>query len=128
MKYKEEYDNHETVEKYDSKKKKFTKSTMSSGFLSKAVREMYPSLKEKPSDSPELKKAIQLARRSYNSYIDEENQENFEPALKKKKFRQTGGGRKSVAVEVSETGFMFGFCILYLLYDKKDVISLVNKL
>jgi len=37
MKYKEEYDNHERVEKYDSKKKKFTKSTMSSGYLSKAV-------------------------------------------------------------------------------------------
>ena len=104
-KYKEEYDNHETVEKYDPKKRKFTKSRMSnsSGFLSKAVREMYPSMKEKPSDSPDFKKAIQLARRSYNSYIDEENQENFEPALKKKKFRQTGGGRKSVAVEVRET-------------------------
>ena len=31
-KYKEEYDNHETVEKYDPKKKKFTKSRVSSGF------------------------------------------------------------------------------------------------
>lgn len=103
IKYKEEYDNHEGVEKYVSKKKKFTKSTMSSGYLSKAVREMYPSLKGKSSEDPDFKRALQVARRSLNSYIDEGNQKNCEPVHKKTKFRQAGGGRKTVALEVSET-------------------------
>ena len=115
-KYKEEYDNHETVEKYDPKKRKFTKSRVSSGFLSKAVREMYPSMKEKPSDSPDFKKAIHLARRSYNSYIDEENQENFVPLRK----------RSSVKLVVGENLLLWrlvrqGLCVAfaYLLCDKK---------
>ena len=95
--YKEEYDKFEIKSKYDSKKRKYTNSTSTSGYLSKAVREMYPSMKDMPSEDPEFKKAIQVARRSYNSYMKEGNDE---PINKKKKFRQAGGGRKTVAVEV----------------------------
>ena len=47
IKYKEEYDNQEKVEKYKEKKKrKFAhSSTNTTGFISKAVREIYPSLR-----------------------------------------------------------------------------------
>ena len=101
LKYKEEYDNHDTVKKYNSKKRKFTSSTLASGFLSKAVRETYPSLSKKSSESPEFKKALQVAR-SYQSYINHSKDgSSIEPANKKRKFRQAGGGRKPVAVEVN---------------------------
>ena len=62
LKYQEEYDNHDTVKKYNSKKRKFTSSTSASGFSSKAVRETYPSLSKKSSESPQSKKALQVAR------------------------------------------------------------------
>ena len=102
LKYKEEYDNHDTVKNYNSKKKKFTSSTLASGFLSKAVRETYPSLSKKSSESPEFKKALQVARRSYQSYINHSKDgSSIEPANKKRKFRQAGGGRKPVVVEVN---------------------------
>ena len=102
LKYKEEYDNHDTVKKYNSKKRKFTSSTLATGFLSKAVRETYPSLSRKSSESPEFKKALQVARRSYQSYINHSKDgSSIEPANKKRKFRQAGGGRKPVAVEVN---------------------------
>ena len=102
LKYKEEYDNHDTVKKYNSKKRKFTSSTLASGFLSKAVRETYPSLSKKSSESPEFKKALQAARRSYQSYINHsKDRSSIEPANKKRKFRQAGGGHKPVAVEVN---------------------------
>ena len=102
LKYKEEYDNHDTVKKYNSKKRKFTSSTLASGFLSKAVRETYPSLSKKSSESPEFKNALQVARRSYQSYINHsKDRSSIEPANKKRKFRQAGGGCKPVAVEVN---------------------------
>ena len=44
IKYKEEYDNQEKVEKYSGKRRKFVNSrTNTKGFISKAVREIYPS-------------------------------------------------------------------------------------
>ena len=102
LKYKKEYDNHHTVKKYNSKKRKFTSSTLASGFLSKTVREKYPSLSKKSSESPEFKKALQVARRSYQSYINHSKDgTSIEPANKKRKFRQAGGGCKPVAVEVN---------------------------
>ena len=102
LKYKEEYDNHDTVKKYNSKKRKFTSSILASGFLSKAVRETYPSLSKKSSESPEFKKALQVARRSYQSYINHSKDgSSIEAANKKRKFRQAGGGRKPVVVEVN---------------------------
>ena len=94
---KNDYDNFESKSNYNSKKKKFTNSTASCGYLSKAVRKMYPSLKNTPSGDPEFKKAIQVARRSYNNYIKGGNDE---PVQKKSKFRQAGGGRKAIAIEV----------------------------
>ena len=102
LKYKEEYDNHDIVKKYNSKKRKFTLSTLASRFLSKTVRETYPSLSKKSSESPEFKKVLQVARRSYQSYVNNSKDgSNIEPANKKRKFRQAGGARKPVAVKVN---------------------------
>ena len=99
IKYKEEYDKQEKIEKYNAKKRKFVNSSSNTaGYLSKAVRELYPPLRNKPSESNEFNKAIQVARRCYQSYTADTNKD--EPVNKKKKFRQSGGGRKPVALEV----------------------------
>ena len=65
-KHKDEYDNFESKSNYDSKRRKYTNSASGCGYLSKAVRDFYPSLKDKSSEDPEFKKAIQLARRKEN--------------------------------------------------------------
>ena len=86
--------------KKNTKKRKFVNSSSNTaGYLSKVVRELYPSLKNKPSESNEFKKAIQVARRCYQSHTADTNNTD-EPVNKKKKFRQSGGGRKPVALEV----------------------------
>ena len=73
--FKEQYENLLTESKssYDSKKRKYANSTSASGYLSKAVREMYPPMKDMSSEDPKFKSAVQLARRSYNSYIKKQN-------------------------------------------------------
>ena len=99
IKYKEEYDKQEKTEKYNAKKRKFVNSSSNTaGYLSKAVRELYTSLRSKPLESNEFKKVIQVARRYYQSYTADTNKD--ESVNKKKKFRQSGGGRKPVALEV----------------------------
>ena len=68
-------------------------------------------MKDKSSDDPEFKKAIQLARRSYNTHYEKDCDE---PVKKKTKYRQAGGGRKSVAVEVrGKYLFLYFFRINY---------------
>ena len=104
-KHKDEYDNFESKSNYDSKRRKYTNSASGCGYLSKAVRDFYPSLKDKSFEDPEFKKAIQLARRSYNTYYEKQCDE---PIKKKTKYRQAGGGRKSVAVEVREK-YLFSY-------------------
>ena len=55
IKYKEEYDKQEKIEKYNAKKRKFVNSSSNTaGYLSKAVRELHPSLRNKPSESNEF--------------------------------------------------------------------------
>ena len=99
IKYKEGYDKQEKIEIYNAKKRKFVNSSSNTaGYLSKVVRELYPSLRNKPSESNEFKKAIQVARRYYQSYTADTNKD--EPVNKKKKFPQSGGGRKPVTSEV----------------------------
>ena len=99
IKYKEEYNKKEKIEKYNAKKRKFVNSSSNTaGYFSKTVRQLYPSLRNKPSESNEFKKAIKAARRCYQSYTADTNKD--EPVNKKKKFRQSGGGRKPVALEV----------------------------
>ena len=103
IKCKEKYDNQEKVEKYSGNKRDFViSSTNTTGFISNAVREIHPSLRNKPAENSEFKKAIQVARRYYQSYIDTNLKEGLnEPANKKTKFRQPGGGRKPITLEVS---------------------------
>ena len=93
IKYKKECDNQEKFEKYSGKKKFVNSSTNTTGFISEAVRKIYPSLRNKPAENSEFKKAMQGARRCYQSYNDTNLKEGLkEPANKKKKLRQTGGG------------------------------------
>ena len=114
-KYKDEYDNFEGTSNYNSRKRKHATSSLACGYLSKAVREMYPSMKDKSSEDPDFKKAVQLARRSYQAY-----QENScdEPVNKKTKYRQAGGGRKSVAVEVRKKSCISFSLMFFYTYIK----------
>ena len=98
IKLKEEYDKPEKNEKNNAKKRKFVNSSSNTAsYLSKAVRELYALLRNKPSESNEFKKAIQVVRRCYQSYTADTNKD--EP-VNKKKFHQSGGGCKPVALEV----------------------------
>ena len=49
------------------KEKVVNSSTNAMGFISRAVREIYPSIRNKPAENNEFKKAIQVARRCYQS-------------------------------------------------------------
>ena len=67
IKYEEEHDKREEIEKYSNTKRKFVKSsTITTVFLSKAAREFYPPLTNKPAETTEFQKAIQLVRKCYN--------------------------------------------------------------
>ena len=82
-------------------KNKFVKSsTNTTGFLSKVVREFYPLLTIKPAEDTECysisKKVLQLVR------LYESRKGSKEATCKKrKKFRERGGGRKVVTLEVN---------------------------
>ena len=56
-------------------------------------------MKARSSDDPEFRRAIQFARRSYLSYSQDQD---IKAVNKEKIFRQVGGGRKTVAIEVSK--------------------------
>ena len=51
------------------KEKVVNSSTNAMGFISRAVREIYPSIRNKPAENNEFKKAIQVARRCYQSRV-----------------------------------------------------------
>ena len=66
------------------KKRKFVNSsTNTMGFISKAVREIYPSFRYKPAENCEHKQAIQVARRCYQSYIDNNLKAGLDEPTKK---------------------------------------------
>ena len=81
-------------EKYNNKKRKFVQArTNAMGFLSKAVKEFYPSLRERSPNDSEFKKAIQFARRCHALYATNSAESSSEPT-NKKKFCEPDGGRK----------------------------------
>ena len=47
------------------KEKVVNSSTNAMGFISRAVREIYPSIRNKPAENSDFKKVIQVARRCY---------------------------------------------------------------
>ncbi len=74
-------------------------------YTSRAVRQMFPSLRTKQATDPDFRKALSLARRCYETYLksQEIGVDAEEPS--KKKFRASGGGRKSSAQEVRQAAF-----------------------
>ena len=109
--YKQEYDvskGEGTVE-WNRRKQKHIKTvaTEKGGYKSKAIRELFPSLKTVKNSNPEFQRALSLASRCYDAYDRKMGQDCLyeEPAKKKQKFREPGGGRKSVAPEVRQAAW-----------------------
>ena len=73
------------------------------GYLTKAVRSFYSNLSNAKSDSQEIKKACKLAKRCYEKL----ERGDFEDGTSSKKFRSSGGGRKSRAPEVRDALFQW---------------------
>ena len=69
----------------------------------RAVRSFYSNLSEAKSDSQEIKNTCKLAKSCYEKL----EKGDFEDGVALKKFRTTGGGRKSQAPEVREALFQW---------------------
>ena len=72
-------------------------------YLTRAARGFYSNFSEAKSDSQEIKNACKLAERCYEKL----EKGDFEDGAALKRFRTTGGGRKSRAPEVRETLFQW---------------------
>ena len=72
------------------------------GFIAAAVREFYPDLSKVKHDNLNLVKALKFAKRCYEKYLANDF-EGEEPP--KKRFRESGAGRKCKAPEVREAMF-----------------------
>ena len=73
------------------------------GFLATAVREFYTDLSKVNHDYSNLVKALKFAKRCHEKHLANYFLEEEEPS--KKKFRESGEGRKSKAPEVREAMF-----------------------
>ena len=71
--------------------------------LAAAVRELYTDLSKVKHNDPDLVKALKSAIRCHENYLPNDFLEGEEPS--KKKFRESGGGRKSKTPEVREAKF-----------------------
>ena len=88
---------------WDAKRKLHVPDQPKHGYLTKAVRSFYLKLSNAKSDSQELKKACKLAKRCYEKL----ERGDFEDGTSSKKFRFSGGGRKSRAPEVRDAIFQW---------------------
>ena len=108
-KYKEEYDKElkdlEGKTSYDYKRKKHVPMKPKQGFLTAAVRNFYTDLLKVKHDDPNLVKALKFAKRCHEKYLSNEFLEGEQPP--KKKFRESGAGRKASAPEVREAMFQW---------------------
>ena len=104
MKYKKEYNDKcaelNKMVNWNSKTKKHANRQPNEGFLSRAVREFYPDLKDLKHNDPQLTKALKLGKRCLDQALKAENDISEPPT--KKRYRQSGGGRKVVAPSVRE--------------------------
>ena len=105
-KYKKEYDKEvKTLQgktHYDYKRKKHVPIKPKQGFLATAVREFYSDLADVKHDDNNLSKALKFAKRCHEKYLNDEFVDE-EPS--KKRFCESGGGRKCKAPEVREAMF-----------------------
>ena len=86
----------------DHKRKKLILMKPKQGFIVAAVREFYTDLSKVKQDNPNLVKALKFAKPCYEKYLAN-NFEGEEPP--KKRFRESGAGRKCKAPEVREAIF-----------------------
>ena len=92
-KYKKEYDKEVNAlqgKTYDYKRKKHVPIKPKQGFLATAVRKFYGDLADVKHDN-NLSKALKFAKSCHEKYLNDEfvDEEPF-----KKRFRESGGGRK----------------------------------
>ena len=76
------------------------------GFLATALREFYSDLADVKYDDNDLSKALMFAKRCHEKYL---NDEFFNKEPSKKRFRESGGGRKCKSPEVREAMLFWVF-------------------
>ena len=76
---------------YDYKRKKHVPIKPKQGFFAAAVREFYSDLADVKHDDNNLSKALKFAKRYHEKYLNDKFVDE-EPS--KKRFRESGGGRK----------------------------------
>ena len=110
-KYKTEYDDEvkrlKGNTRCDGKRKQHVDLKPKEGYISKSVRNFYADLKNAKHDDKSFKSASTLAVRCHksilkNTWNDIEDENEKAP---KKRFRESGGGRKPKALEVREAVF-----------------------
>ena len=84
---------------YNYKRKKHVPIKPKQGFLATAVSEFYSDLADVKHADNNLSKALNFAKRCHEKYLNDESVDE-EPS--KKRFRESGGGRKCKASEVRE--------------------------
>ena len=94
---KEEYEAECTKKVWNSRKRKMVTKTPKEGFISKAVRKHFVDMKSRSCSDPDFLRAIWFARRCYNSY--KTYGDEGEPSELKKRKRNEGSGRKTLAPE-----------------------------
>ena len=98
--------NHAT---YNAKRKKHTTPLAQEGYIARAVQEHYSNLKDLKNDNPALVKTIKLGKRCYEWQSQDAIEVSAPPA--KSKFRQPGGGWKSVAPDREVRGALYDWFI-----------------
>ena len=101
-KYDKELKELEGKTRYDHKRRKHVPVKPKQGLIATAVREFYTNLSKVKHDNPNLVKALKFAKRCYEKYLANDF-EGEEPP--KKRFRESGAGRKCKAPEVREAMF-----------------------
>ena len=90
---------------WDSKRKRHVESFPQQGYIAKAVREFYSDLKTAKNSDRDFDCAVKMAQRCFESLKRRQLEPDAGPA--KKKFRQSGGGRKSKAPELRDELFQW---------------------
>ena len=88
---------------WDAKRKCHVPGQPKQGYLTRAIRSFCSNLSEAKSGSQEIKNACKLAKRRYEKL----EKGDSEDGIASKKFRTTGGDRKSRAPEVRKALFQW---------------------
>ena len=89
---------------FDAKRNKRIKKRPKSGYISKAVREFYPDLRDVKSTEKKFVSAVKLAERAYKASLEPIELTEEES---KHRFRARGAGRKTNALPVREALFQW---------------------